>query len=383
MKKLITVCLASLLAAALLAGCGGSATPSGSTATNSPTATPAQTSKVPVTTEPAAAEPVIALDGEITVYTALEDELVTEYLAVFNTSYPNIKVNVIRESTGVITARLLAEKDNTQADLVWGTAASSLMVLDSENMLEPYSPAGADRIMPEFKSDKAVPTWVGIDAWETAFIVNTVELEKLGMAVSEISGYDDLLRPELKGHIVMSNPNSSGTGLLTVAGLLQMRGKTADGSGNGWDYLSALHENVDQYVHSGSKPAKMAAAGETVIGVSFGYAGISQKLKGAPVEVIFPKEGSGWDMEANALMKKDAVNPSAKTFLDWAITDEAMELYKVNYPIIATGGDGTYEGYEIDPIAQLIDNDFVWTAQNRDSILNKWMEKFDSKSAAQ
>jgi iron(III) transport system substrate-binding protein len=127
----------------------------------------------------------------------------------------------------------------------------------------------------------------------------------------------------------------------------------------------------------------MAAAGETAVGVSFGYAGISQKLDGAPVEIIFPVEGSGWDLEANALMKKGEINTLSHIFLDWAISDDAMALYKANYPIIATGGDGTYEGYDSDPVEQLIDNDFVWTAQNREDILAKWMEKFDAKSAAE
>ncbi|MHC1772235.1 MAG: putative 2-aminoethylphosphonate ABC transporter substrate-binding protein [Flexilinea sp.] len=316
--------------------------------------------------------------GEITVYTALEDEQVTEYLAAFNTRYPDIKVDIVRESTGIITAKLLAEKDNPQADAVWGTAASSMMVLDDQNMLEPYAPEGVDRVLPQFKSDKSVPTWVGIDAWETAFVINTEEIKKLGLEATDIKSYQDLLKPELKNHIVMSNPNSSGTGFLTVSAVLQLNGKDTEA---GWDYLTALHENVSQYVHSGSKPAKMAAAGECVIGVSFGYAGISQKEKGAPVEVVFPAEGSGWDLESNALMKKDQINLAAQTFLDWAISDEAMALYKQNYPIISTGGDGTYEGYESDPVKQLIENDFVWTAKNRDAILEKWILKYDSKSA--
>jgi len=135
-------------------------------------------------------------------------------------------------------------------------------------------------------------------------------------------------------------------------------------------------------VHSGSKPAKMAAAGECVIGVSFGYAGISQKQKGAPVTTVFPIEGSGWDMEANALIKKDKINPAAKTFLDWAISDEAMNSYKASYPIISTGKGGNYDGFNSDPIKQLIDSDFAWTASNRETILSKWMTMFDSKSAA-
>lgn len=318
-----------------------------------------------------------ASKGTITVYTALEDELVSLYLADFNAKYPDITVNVVRESTGIITAKLLAEKDNMQADLVWGTAASSLMVLDDLGCLKGYAPEGVDWILPQFKSDKEKPTWVGIDAWETAIIVNTVEAKKLGLPA--ITSYQDLLNPAFKGHIVMPNPNSSGTGFLTVSGLLQLNGKDTD---KGWKYMEALHQNIDQYVHSGSKPAKMAAAGECAVGISFGYAGISQEKKGAPVQVIFPKEGSGWDLEANCLMNKEKINPAAYTFLDWAISDSAMELYKQNYPIITIKGVGEYDGYQGNPIDQLIDNDFSWVAANRESILNTWMSKFDGKSAA-
>ena len=348
----VTVC-----GAYTLTGCGASAS-----------------SSAPVTADPSAK----ATQGEITVYTALEDEQVTTYLADFNANYPDIKVNVVRESTGIITAKLLAEKDNPQADVVWGTAASSMMILDDMGCLQGYAPEGVDRVLPQFKSEKPEPTWVGIDAWETAIIVNTVEAEKLGLP--QVNSYQDLLDPAFKGHIVMSNPNSSGTGFLTVSALLQLNGKDSDA---GWTYLEALHENVDQYVHSGSKPAKMAAAGECAVGISFGYAGISQVEKGAPVEVIFPEEGSGWDLEANSLLAKDDIDPAAYTFLDWAISDSAMALYKENYPIVTIAGTGSYEGYEGDPLEQLIDNDFSWAAANREDILNTWMSKFDGKSAAQ
>lgn len=369
MKKKVCMALMAVLTAAALAGCGGTE--------NKEADTSAQAES---TTETEADGTEKADSGEITVYTALEDEQVSEYLAKFNETYPDIIVNVVRESTGIITAKLIAEKDNPQADVIWGTAASSMMVLDDMEALEPYEPEGCDRILPEFKSDKEVPTWVGIDAWETAFVVNTEELEKLGMKAEEITSYEDLLDPRLKGQIVMSNPNSSGTGFLTVSAILQLNGKDSDA---GWTYLDQLHENVAQYVHSGSKPAKMAASGECAVGISFGYAGISQRDKGAPVEVIFPEEGSGWDLEANALLKKDEINPAAYTFLDWAISDEAMDLYRVNYPIVTVENTGNYEGYDSNPLEQLIDNDFSWAAENREDILNQWMEKYDSKSEAE
>lgn len=375
MKKKICIALIGALTAAAFAGCsGGGSSQSGETTAETAGSQEAGTE----TSEGGSAQK--ADSGEITVYTALEDEQVSDYLAKFNETYPDITVNVVRESTGIITAKLIAEKDNPQADLVWGTAASSMMVLDDMGALEPYEPEGCDRILPQFKSDKEVPTWVGIDAWETAFVVNTEKLKKLGMEPEEIKSYEDLLDPRLKGQIVMSNPNSSGTGFLTVSAILQLKGKDSEA---GWDYLDQLHENIAQYVHSGSKPAKMAASGECAVGISFGYAGISQRDKGAPVEVIFPEEGSGWDLEANALMKKEEINPAAYTFLDWAISDEAMDLYRVNYPIVTVENTGTYEGYDSNPLDQLIDNDFSWAAENRENILNEWMEKYDSKSEAE
>lgn len=90
---------------------------------------------------------------EITVYTALENEQIPEYLQSFKEQYPNIKLNIVRESTGVIVSRVLAEKDNPQADVIWGTAATGLLVLDEANLLKEYSPKDIEKINPKFKDN--------------------------------------------------------------------------------------------------------------------------------------------------------------------------------------------------------------------------------------
>lgn len=60
-----------------------------------------------------------ALDEKtLNIYTALEDEQVAEYLEPFQTAHPDVTINITRDSTGIITAKLLAEKDNPQADVV-------------------------------------------------------------------------------------------------------------------------------------------------------------------------------------------------------------------------------------------------------------------------
>lgn len=100
---------------------------------------------------PAGGGSIDSTSKELTVYTALEDDAIKNYLASYKKKYPDIKLNIVRDSTGVITAKLLAEKDNPQADIVWGLAATSLLVLDQSNQLEPYAPQGVERILPEFK----------------------------------------------------------------------------------------------------------------------------------------------------------------------------------------------------------------------------------------
>lgn len=315
-----------------------------------------------------------ATSGEITVYTALEDDQIAVYLPLFNEKYPNIKVNIVRDSTGVITARLLAEKGNPQADVVWGLAASSLLLADQQQMLEPYAPAGLEKIRVNFRDSANPPHWVGIDAWFSAFCVNTVELAARGLPMP--ASWKDLTNPVYRGMIVMPNPNSSGTGYLSVSAILQMMGEE-----EGWKYLDALHENIAAYTHSGSKPCKMAGAGETVIGVSFDYRAIKQKADGQPIEPVFPTEGSGWDIEANALVKKASIKPAARTFLDWAISDEVMIKYAASYPVTAAETTvGVPEGYPPDPVKQLIANDFNWAAANRDRVLTEWMRRYDTKS---
>lgn len=318
-------------------------------------------------------------ENVLNVYTALEDEQVTDYLEEFKELHPDVTVNVTRESTGVITSRLLAEKDNPVADVVWGLSATSLLVLKQEGMLEPYSPEGVDRILPQFKDTDETPSWVGIDAWETAWIVNKEVLKSHGIDTVPTS-YQDLLDPKYEGLIAMSNPASSGTGLLTVNGILSLYGEE-----EGWNYLDELDKNVAVYMHSGSQPAKETAAGEYGIGISFGYRCLqSAEEVGSDIcEAVFPEEGSGWDMEANALIKKDNEKDIAKEFLDWAISDNIMTKYATNYPIVAIGvGDEIPEGYSSNPLDQLIpDIDFNKAAADRESILNEWSERYDAKSA--
>lgn len=317
------------------------------------------------------------VSGDLTVYTAIEEELIPDYMASFEEKYPEVDVKIVRDSTGIMTAKLLAEGENTSADVVWGLAASSLLALDQKDMLKEYTPAGAENIKPAFKDKNEPLKWTGNTAFMTGIAVNTEELKKLNVPVPKT--YEDLLKPEYKGLIVMPHPASSGTGYLTVNGWLQMMGEEA-----GWSYMDKLHKNIGTYTHSGSKPAKMAAAGEYPIGISLVYTAVQMKEDGAPVEVILPEEGLGWEVEANALInKKDTGNEeAAHAFLDWAIEEDVMKKY-----FDANGFTTMNKEFEL-PASfpknveekMYKENDLYWAAENRDAILTEWESKYGTKA---
>ncbi|MFZ1416119.1 MAG: putative 2-aminoethylphosphonate ABC transporter substrate-binding protein [Defluviicoccus sp.] len=311
----------------------------------------------------------------LTVYTAFENEQLAPYKKAFEAAHPDIQIQWVRDSTGIVTARLLAEKAKPQADVIWGLAASSLLLLDRDGLLEGYAPAGVENLKPKFRSSKNPPTWVGNDAWMSAVCYNTIEASKKGLP--KPSSWDDLLNPAYKGQLVMPNPASSGTGFLTVSGWLQQMGEP-----QGWAYMDKLNENIAAYTHSGSKPCKQAAAGEYPLGISIEYTGASLKTKGAPIDVILPQPGSGWDMEATAIVKGTDQPAAAKKLADFAASKAANELYNTFYAVVAYQGmTQDIPNYPANAEAMMMpNNDFEWAALNRERILAEWTKRYDSKS---
>lgn len=318
--------------------------------------------------------PAFAQKTVLNVYTALETDQIKAYQESFNKSYPDVEIKWTRDSTGIITAKFLAEKSKPVADVVMGVAASSMSVFDREGLLQGYAPANLKAVNPRFTSGGAQPTWVGMNVFGAAICYNVAEAMKQGLP--KIESWKDLLRPEFKGKVVMPNPASSGTGFLDVTAWLQMFGEKG-----GWEYMDGLHQNVAVYTHSGSKPCVMAGAGEFPVGISFEYRANMVRTKGAPIDVLFPKEGLGWDLESIGIVKGTPKLDAAKKLADWASTREANELYAKNFAITAIPGIATRLKYVPNDYEQrLVKNDFQWMAKNRDAVLAEWQKRYAAKS---
>src|SRR5207247_840255 len=144
-----------------------------------------------------------------------------------------------------------------------------------------------------------------------------------------------------------------------------------------WQYYDALDKNLSQVTKSGGAPGRMAASGETPIGVALAYEVEVAKKQGAPIDVIWPSDGVPWTFEANGLVK-GAKNPmNARRFLDWAVAKSAMASYAEWRGTGITRSDVPVSGPKITEM-KLIDLDFVKAGdpQYKERLVKRWQEKY-------
>lgn len=311
---------------------------------------------------------------DLSVYTAYENDDLAAYKQAFETAHPDIRINWIRDSTGVVAAKILAEKENPRADVVWGLAVTNMGFLKSQGVLEPYLPQNAAKLDAKFVDGDAPASWFGTSGWVSAIIFNTVEGQKKNITKPE--SWQDLLKPEFKDQIVMPHPASSGTGFMYVSAWIQ-----AWGEEQAWVYMDKLHDNINRYTHSGSAPAVLAARGDNVVGLAFELRGSRLLEEGAPIELVLPEEALGWDLNALAVIKGTKNPEAAKILAEWAASDEAMQIYGKTRSIVPMPQYGkNLEGVPENLADKVMKQDFAWASANRERILQEWEKRYGSKA---
>ena len=314
---------------------------------------------------------------QLLVYTALETDQIKAYQEGFNKAYPDIEIKWVRDSTGVITAKLLAEKANPQADVVMGVAASSLALLDKQGMLQPYAPLGLDAIIDASTATRRIrrPGW----AWTCGappICFNTVEAQKQQHPQArELEGPD---QARLQGPDRDAEPGLQRHRLLRRDGLAPVRRR---GKGGGWKYMDGLHENIAQYTHSGSKPCSMAAQANTWSASRSSTAATRTRPRARRSTWCSRRKAwaGTWKRSASTRAPRNSRRP--KSWPTGPSSKDAMRLYGKNFAITARPGMApplriVPKDYE----ARLVKMDFSWAAENRERILDEWKKRYDSKS---
>ena len=312
-----------------------------------------------------------AAQGELVLYCTVQEEWCRPMVAAFEKT-TGIKVLMTRKSSGEFYAQLKAEAANPRGDVWWGGTGDPHLQAAEEGLTEPYKSPKMSELQ-----DWAVRQWeqskgktIGIYSGALGFGYNTEQLKAKGVA--EPKCWADLTKPQFKDEIQVANPNSSGTSYTMLATFVQLMGED-----KAFEFMKAMHKNVNQYTKSGAAPARAAATGESLVGITFQHDAVVQAVGGAPVNIVSPCEGTGYEIGSMSIVKGAKNMENAKKWYDWALSVEAQAIgsgAKVSYQVPSNkGAPVPAQAPKLSEI-KLINYDFVkyGSSAERKRLLDKW-----------
>lgn len=317
-------------------------------------------------------------EGELVVYGACEEEYLAAACEKFEELF-GIKTTFQRLSTGEVQAKIEEEKGNPSADVFFGGTTDPYNVLAAEDLLEAYDATHASHISKSVYKHKD-NKWFGIYTGILGFMVNKDELARLGLEAPK--DFPDLLKPEYKGLIWLSNYNTAGTAKLVINTMIQKYGHD-----EGIKFLTDLDKNIHVYTKSGSGPSKNVGTGECVIGIGFLHDGITQILDNGynNVELIIPSSGTTCEIGATAIFKGAKHTAAAKLWIEYALSPACVNLAQDNgsYQFLvldnAKQPQAAYD-FGLDP-SNVIDYDFDDATKNIKTYVEEVMAALASSGA--
>lgn len=233
--------------------------------------------------------------------------------------HSGLAVSMERKSTGEILDQIRTEKDSPSVDVWWGGTGDTHLQAASENLLEAYTSRHEPDVLPWAQNffDMSGGRAAGIYAGALGFAYNSELLKQANLKAPTC--WKDLSNEAYRGKILSGNPNSSGTAFTTLATLVQLFGED-----EAFTFMKSLDTNIAEYTKAGSAPVKAAARGETLIGISFMHDAVTQKEAGAPLVIVAPCEGTGYEIGAVSIVRGTKNREEARRFVDFALSPEGQ-----------------------------------------------------------
>jgi iron(III) transport system substrate-binding protein len=309
--------------------------------------------------------------GSLTVYCSVQEEWCQGMVNAFQAA-TGVTVAMTRKSSGETYAQVAAEAANPRGDIWWGGTGDPHLQAAEEDLTEAYESPNLSQLHPwaleqhKTANGKTVGIYLGV----LGFGYNTDVLAQ--KKLPEPKCWADLVKPEYKGEIQVANPNSSGTAYTFVATMVQILGED-----EAFKYLKELGANVNQYTKSGAAPGQAAARGETLIGITFQHDIITPAVTtGAPLQVVSPCEGTGFEIGSMSIIKGAPNIDNAKKWYDWALTVDAQKIGAASNSFQFPSNKDTPVPEQAPKMAdvKLIEYDFAkyGSSDERKRLLSKW-----------
>ena len=272
--------------------------------------------------------PSSKVSGTVVIRTSHKQADQDMFKEMFEKKYPDCTVEFIYGSIGDTMAAVEAAKDNPDTDVVLG----GLQATDGSkyyDLFEQYTPSNQDEL--------TVSDPNGYYGYYTtqvmAFIVNTDVLAELGLKPEDVQGYEDLLRPELKGHILHADPSAASSAWRELETMLAVyNGGTTDYyAQSAWDYVGKLMDNLDGKTTTKSADVTQKVIdGEYAVGLSYESTCVENVTKAKEagktnITMVYPKEGNT-EVAFACAMVKNCKNPeAAKAVIDFTCSVEYLD----------------------------------------------------------
>ncbi|MEM5874774.1 MAG: extracellular solute-binding protein [Candidatus Aenigmatarchaeota archaeon] len=258
---------------------------------------------------------------KVVVYVAHDQDLSEPILKEFE-KVTGIKVEALYDTEATKTVglvnRLLAEKNNPQADVFWNNEMIRTILLKDNGILQPYCSPNAVDIELSYKDKDCY--WTGFGARARVILYNKNYVSK----EDEPKSIFDLAKPAWKGKTCMGNPLLGSTST-HMAALFASLGEEGAKS-----LLIKLKENGIQVLESNSMVRDKVVIGDCWVGLTDTDDAYDAIKEGKPVEMIFPDQGPN-DMGnlvfPNTIMLINGAKniDEAKKLIDFILTSKVEE----------------------------------------------------------
>ena len=311
-------------------------------------------------------------DNTLIVYTSTASNIL-EILEPMAEEKTGLEIEYISMASAECYERVVAEREDPQAD-VFAAGGPAEVNQDLSLFYQYYSPHN-DEVPEEYRSKDG---YSYIDGGNTSVIIYNTKL-----CPFEITGYQDLLDPRLKGHIAMGNALSSNSAYYQLENMLVDFAKTEGNFDNvddlGWDFVKQFYENLDgKIVDSSSAVYKGVVSGEYWVACTYDTGALNALTlageAGEDVKIVLMKEGIVTKLGGGAIINNCKHLENAKKYVDFITSKEWAEVQATIPGCMSIRTDievPYYNDIGLNADTKIVDCDSLWTAAHKTQVVEK------------
>lgn len=307
------------------------------------------------------------LEDKLVIYSTHSEEMLEAVSDAF-TEKTGVEVEFINLK-GELADRVRAEKENPQADIMFGGASSLFIEMTEEGIFEPSTPTWAEELDPMFKD--AEGNWYGTIKTPVMMFYNKE------MLTNEQAPKDwtDLAKEEYKG-LIVSRDSASSSIRSTMMSLIFQSYKN-DKIDEAWSFLKNLDTNMKNYYNSETMLFQAIGKKEAAISYATQSSIIDNITKNnMPLEIIDAESGSVIITDGIAAIKNAQHPNAAKAFVEFAGSAEIQAKFANEFNRIPTLNSALKDCPEwMQTEYKAMDVDWSVLSEKQ----SEWLQKWDSE----